>query len=211
MESKKQQKSWLAKLLRILTPLFFVIALAAVLSRIILSIPQSGLYVLGYFTLQSNLMVIIWLAGDWLSKGGWSEKRPWLHDALLVYIGITGLVYNLLLAGLWNPQGWDLVIETINHTVTPLFFFLRWLFTRESQRPAQQKTWACLIYPAAYSVFGMVEGSLTGKFRYFFLDFEQRSLGDFLIVFGGVTVAFVGIAWGLRGIRYMQKTAKAKG
>lgn len=193
-------------ILRRLTPFFILLALGAVTGRIILSGSQTGAYVLGYFTLQSNIMVILWLAGDFLSQGRWSVKNPGIHDALTLYILMTGLVYNFFLAGLWNPQGWDLVTETINHTVTPAFFLLRWVFTEEQNSPPSWAPWASLSYPLAYGLFGAAEGTLTGKFRYFFLDYLSRPLSDFLVLIGAVTLGFILFAWGLRGLRRLQVT-----
>ena len=49
----------------------------------------------------------------------WAFDRPSVRTAILTYIIIVALIYHYLLAKLWNPQGWQLVADTIEHVVTP--------------------------------------------------------------------------------------------
>lgn len=188
------------------------VALFGTISRLVLSFRgEMGVFILGYFTVQSNLMVCVFLVvgvargiGGGLreeaarSAAGTSGYHA-VHGAVLLYIAITGLVYNLLLAGGVDDSGFSGVILEINHTITPLLFLIDWLLNQERRAYRARLIGLWLLYPIAYAAFGSIEGARTGEFRYFFLDFASKSTGRYVLELSLVTALFVVVAFAIVG------------
>jgi hypothetical protein len=173
-----------------------VIALFGTVSRIILAAADGRpLDIFGYFTIQSNLMVCVFLIvalvrGDKPLPQSKARMHT-AHGAVLLYILVTAIIYNTLLAGALSEPPFSSLLLVINHTVTPALFLLDWILHQERARYRPRTVWIWLIYPVAYAIFGSIEGWLTGRFRYFFLDFASVSLGQYVIQMGSVVVFFV--------------------
>lgn len=168
----------------------FCIALFGTFGRIIFSLRgEMGADVLFYFTIQSNLMVCLFLGLELLDRD--IITRPALQGAVLMYITITGLVYNILLAPGWEPSGMNLLISTINHSITPLLFVLDWILSQSYGSYRIRHLFYWLIYPFLYAVAASIEGALTGRFRYFFMDFVNQGRGEYLLMMLMVTMVFL--------------------
>ncbi len=185
-----------------------IIRLTATLSAvvgsalIIITSFRSGanLYILTYFTMQSNLLVSGFLlsevfnlfqSGAYLPESG--RFHPAIHGALTLYILITCLVYNSLLAPFMEFTGIDALSMIITHTVTPLLFITDYLINRRRGFISWNHLKLWLIYPAAYLVESLTEGAITGQFRYPFLDFLNQPFISFIIQLGIVIAAFIAV------------------
>ena len=193
------------KLGRIVRVLTFVSALIGTSSRIVLSAMDGRpVSVLGYFTVQSNLMVTVFLAlallvGSVHTQMHKRMKKSALlleraHGAVLVYILVTAVVYNLLLAADMVDSGYSAFILVVNHSITPGLFLLDWLMSRRSypQQPWDIAAW--LIYPIGYALWASIEGAANGTFRYFFLDFVNVPFPRYLATIAAVVVGFIVLA-----------------
>lgn len=93
-----------------------------------------------------------------------------LIAALTLSAVITGAVYHLLLADLWNPTGLGLVADIGLHGVVPGAVLLWWLV----QAPKQALTWADLpafaLWPAVYTTYALGLGTVDGVYPYPFMD-----------------------------------------
>jgi len=170
-------------------------ALFAVITQLfVLKTNDGPIDVLLYFTIQSNIFVILFLGfeiyNDFLPGGRVPIASP-LQGGVTLYILITGLVYNLLLAGTWDPQGLELVVNTITHTVVPGLFLLDWLLSQKGKTYRKRMVGFWMIYPVLYLIFGSIEGIITGEFRYFFLDFQSQSALAYTLNLGIVLAAFL--------------------
>lgn len=185
-------------------------SLFGVISRIAIQIPgTSRMEALLYFTIQSNLMVCIFLlidiAAGRRSHTAANEKKKmelanspiWhaVHGAILLYISMTGLIYNILLASDMNAFGFNAVILFINHTVTPILFFLFWLIRQRHYVYSAKLIAPWLIYPIIYFIFSSIRGAATGEFRYPFLDFTTQNASRYAAGLAMVTAFFVLAAW----------------
>ncbi|MBF9016606.1 MULTISPECIES: Pr6Pr family membrane protein [unclassified Oceanispirochaeta] len=172
----------------------FIIALGGTFSRIFLSLNgDMGSNVFLYFTVQSNLIVCLYLGIEVLGRS--KPMKPAVQGGVLMYITITGLVYNILLAPGWHPEGIDLLITTINHTITPLLFLLDWILSQEYGTYRKKHLLYWLIYPLCYALFASIEGALTGDFRYFFMDFINQSTREYLLLMLMVILVFLFIGF----------------
>jgi len=162
----------------------------------------SPLQVLSYFTIQSNVLVtVVFTFSAWRA---WTTRRPlppFLTGETLLYIGITGLVYHLILANDSPPfsmtgevetlTGWPAVTNQLLHTATPIAALLDWLFLTRPARLSLRHTSTWLLYPVAYLAFSLARGELiaTGteaRYLYPFLDVDQHGykgvLGNALLL-----------------------------
>jgi len=149
---------------------------------------------LSYFTLTTNiLLALAFLAGSLAprSRAGAFANRPATATALLVYIAIVGIVYVLVLAGLWKPQGLQWWADILLHYATPILCALHWiLFLPKVRIPwTAPVKWLC--YPALYLIWAMIYGSHGGHYPYPFIDLNRLGPGYVLLNGLGMTAAFL--------------------
>lgn len=126
-----------------------------------------------YFTVQSNLFVLVWLTAAILY---WNKEhkpvilRPIFKGAFTVYITVTFSIFYIVLQPMSNPQGMDALINAIVHYVTPIAFIIDWLLFEQKRANPWRNSYYWLVYPLAYLVFALFHGRLTGDYIYPFLD-----------------------------------------
>jgi hypothetical protein len=126
---------------------------------------------LTYYTILSNLLVALTMTGVaarcW--PGGAQPDQSFL-GAVTLSILITFVVFWTVLSEGWSPQGLRWTSDRIMHGLTPILMIAFWfVFTPKSElRWRDALVWPWIV--AAYGVFALVFGGLTGQYRYFFLD-----------------------------------------
>lgn len=147
---------------------------------------QALLRLLGYFTILSNIGVAaVCLARLRGRRDGMAA--PAASAAVALYIGITGLVYVLVLRGLWHPQGAQWWADTGLHYAVPVLYLLGWLAGPHGCLRWRQLGWA-LLFPAIYLGWALLVGRWSGQYPYPFLD---------LAALGAATVARNALVVGL--------------
>lgn len=127
----------------------------------------------GYFTLLTNILCAA-VSTAFLRNGDGPLarflRRPGVVSAAATSIIVVGVVYHLLLAQQWDPQGIDLVVDTLLHTVNPILFVILW--TRLVPRGVAQLQDATIAagYMLSYSAYTLVRGELLGEYPYPFID-----------------------------------------
>jgi len=100
------------------------------------------------------------------------------------------IVYNLLLASRWDPQGWLKVADVIVHNVVPVMFLLFWAL-----RPHGALKWTDAVFaaawPLAYAIYGLSRGALDGFYPYFFIDPTTASYWQIALNLLGLVIAFI--------------------
>lgn len=157
----------------------------------------------GYFTLLTNILcaaILTAFATATVSGLGRALRRPAVVTTAATSIIVVGVVYHLLLASTWDPQGIDLVIDTLLHTVNPLLFVLVWtrLVPRGAVRIADAPLAAT--YMAGYAAYILVRGELVGRYPYPFIDVTQlgyplalRNAALLGLAFVALSAAMVGV------------------
>ncbi|GAB3660938.1 Pr6Pr family membrane protein [Actinocorallia lasiicapitis] len=139
-----------------------------------------------FFTNQSN--IYLGIVAAYTAWRLWSGRRvtpaPVLTSAIL-FILITGLVYNIVLAPDARPlEGLALFSDTALHKVTPVLGLLGWLFfaPHGGLRPIHAAIW--LVYPLAYFAFVLIRGEIlvtpAVRYPYPFLDVTSHGYGGVL-------------------------------
>ena len=194
-----------AKSRRLLLP--FIIALVAwfalglQLYILISNVPENGLTIaeaIGrffiFFTILTNLLVAIattFLTAAPSSAGGMFFSKPSTLTAITVYIFIVGLIYNLVLRGLWAPGGLQKLADELLHVVVPLLFILYWFLfsTKHSLGWKHSINW--LAYPAFYFIYALTRGSMEGFYPYPFLNVHELGYNTVLRNAGVILFAFI--------------------
>lgn len=119
----------------------------------------------GFFTILTNLGV----AGAMLAVAkGWKISGSQAAGLVLSII-VVALIYHLILADLWAPQGLAWWADQGLHTGVPLAMLVWWLsFADMEIGPRDVPTW--LIWPLAYAGYALIRGAATGFWPYPFLD-----------------------------------------
>lgn len=131
-----------------------------------------------FFTILTNTLAAVYFTGQIISIK--QTNRPGVLSALTVYIFMVGIVYQVLLRHIWQPQGMQMIIDELLHTINPLLVIFYWY--KYEQRSlvfySSIKTW--LIYPVVYLVYVIIRGGLSGFYPYPFINVTQLGLAKSL-------------------------------
>ncbi|MCC6008919.1 MAG: Pr6Pr family membrane protein [Rhodobacteraceae bacterium] len=141
----------------------------------------------GFFTVLTNLLVAVHfmaIAAGWRVSGA-------RVAGLVLWIGLVGLVYHLLLARLWSPEGLAWWADHSLHTLVPILVALWWL----AFVPVWSPNWRVLLswqgWPLAYVVYALLRGGLTGFWPYPFLDPGLNGAWGVAVNLLGLLVSFL--------------------
>lgn len=149
---------------------------------------------MSYFTILSNLLVAISLTVitfvPHTTIGSFFSKTA-TKSAIALYILIVGLVYNLVLRGIWEPVGWQLVADNLLHVIVPSLYLIYWLlFT-----PKGALNWAdgisWVYFPLIYLIYSITRGYFTSWYPYPFINVNELGYREVLINAGFMTIAFI--------------------
>jgi hypothetical protein len=154
-----------------------------------------------YFTIETNLVVAVVLT---IFCAQPQAERflpgPSLNAALVVYVIVVGVVYELLLRHLWHPQGLRLLADTLLHDAVPLFYSLFWLLLlpKGKLRWPDPVTW--LIYPLLFFIYSMLRGAAFGIYPYPFIDASKLGFAVVLLNATVLLAVFFGLGAGVTAL-----------
>ena len=128
---------------------------------------------LSYFTILSNILVA--LVTTAVALGGRGRFARWLASprvlgAAALYIAVTGLIYAMLLADLWQPAGPQWWADVVLHDAVPVLYVLWWLLFAPRPGLTTHDVPRWLVFPAAYLLWSLLRGSWTLTYPYPFID-----------------------------------------
>ena len=119
------------------------------------------------FTYQANVLAAAYYL--WTSRWPRADARVGLRGAVVLYVLIAGVIWNLFLTG--HSMGYT-PANMLLHLVVPVLALTDWLLVGRDQ--AQVRWWqpvAWLAYPAAYLALALVVLNNVGRRApYYFLD-----------------------------------------
>ncbi|MGV9803882.1 Pr6Pr family membrane protein [Mycobacterium sp. NPDC003449] len=146
------------------------------------------------FTYQANLLAAVFYA--WTLVSPRADARAGLRGAVVVYVVVAGLIWNLFLTGVsmgYTPA------NLLLHVLVPLLAVVEWLLVGDGQgrlRWWQPLSW--LIYPAAYGVLALLVLSGAGRrVPYYFLDPGSVGNRGVLANVGLLALVFIGLGYAL--------------
>jgi hypothetical protein len=151
---------------------------------------------LSFFTILTNILVaLVFTAAALRPAAAWGQLllRSSVQASTAVYIAIVGMVYQLLLRHLWNPQGAQWVADVLLHSIIPVgYVFYWWLFA-----PRDELSWknaiGWLVFPGVYLVYTLARGAVSGLYPYPFVDVTALGYGGVLARSAGLMLVFLGM------------------
>jgi len=156
-----------------------------------LSVENDLLPAIAYFTIQSNILVVLALVFFLFANHG-NRTAAVARGGAMIYILVTGLVFHFILVpGLPEYFAEGVTFRHhITHTIAPIGFILDWvLFDRKGlMRYSDLKYW--IIYPLLYWIFTIIHGRISGLYPYFFMDAGAIGFAAVLTWFFALTAFF---------------------
>ena len=149
-----------------------------------------------FFTILTNILAAsVFTAVAFHPKHGWGEWlcQPSVQAATVVYIAIVGMVYQLLLRQLWNPQGAQWVADVLLHSMVPVGYVVYWLLFAPRAGLSWKDSVTWLIYPGVYLVYVLARGAVSGSYPYPFVDVNVLGYGGVLARSGLLMLVFLGM------------------
>ena len=157
----------------------------------IASVTETIIRFFSFFTILTNTLVALCFTMLLLkpeSVLGKFFSRSKILAAITVYIVIVGIVYNVILRSIWNPEGLQLVADELLHSVMPVWFILFWLLFAPKAELQWGNVFPWLIYPFVYTLFIFFRGALSGFYPYPFID--ANALGYGKVLFNSIILFF---------------------
>lgn len=161
------------------------------------SVFETNIRFFSFFTILSNLLVAIYFSVQLVKTGSafvFSQK-PGVLSALTVYIFIVGLVYQVILRGLWHPTGLQRLVDELLHSLIPLEVILYWYYVETKSNLNYKMIGVWLLYPICYLSWILLRGSVSGFYPYPFMNVSTLGLTQVLINSLVLTLLFLGCSW----------------
>lgn len=126
-----------------------------------------------YFTIDTNLIVAVCSSLVLLAPGSAAGKffsRQTTQAAIVLYIVVVGVVYNIILRSIWDPQGLQKIVDELLHLIVPILFLLYWLICVPKNELKWKHAFNWMIYPSIYGAFALLRGNISGFYPYPFID-----------------------------------------
>lgn len=163
----------------------------------VVSVAETIIRYFSFFTILTNFIVALCVTFLLLKPntrwGNFFSKTATL-TAITVYITIVGIVYNVILRFLWQPQGLQYVVDELLHTVIPILFILLWILFIPKPGLQYKNALPWLIYPLVYVIYTAIHGEMTGYYPYPFINIAELGYNKVLINTGGLLIAFLGLS-----------------
>lgn len=153
------------------------------------SLAGSIVFYFSFFTILTNIGVVLTYLADLSGRPRFLASGPG-RAGVAVAITVVMIVYAILLAPIWQPEGLSLLCDVLLHYAAPMIFIAWWLVVRDgSARFRHIPIW--LIYPLAYLVVTIARGYLAGEVPYPFLDVAGVGWGGAIRSTIGIAVLFL--------------------
>lgn len=154
-----------------------------------MSAPATLWIMLRYFTILTNLIVVIVFTGVALGKSAFA--RPSLLGGTTMAIVLVGVVYHLLLRGLLELSGGAKLADTILHYVIPIAVLIFWLFLAPKGELTRRDPPLWIAYPLAYLIYALIRGGVEGTYAYPFLDVVRHGWPQVAVTSLVILLAFL--------------------
>ncbi len=142
-----------------------------------------------FFTVQTNLLIALSLTLTVLRLRAVSSRLGVsVQSALVTYIVIVGVVFNVLLQP--NSQGIQIAADRILHIAVPVFYISYWWAFTPKGRLSLKDPVLWLIYPFFYVAYTLVRGAMSGIYPYPFIDVSVLGYSSVCINLVFFTAAF---------------------
>lgn len=200
---QKVNRAVVLKTFTVLTALVAWCALGLQLVLVIQKMTGEGASILqalwrffGFFTILINGMVAV-VATAMVIRPNSILANANARLATATSILMVGLIYSVALRAIWQPTGWQAVVDHALHDVTPVLFVLSWFLADHGRLQPRHAIWA-MAPGFVYFVYALIRGAADGWYAYWFLNPASlppaqmaTNVGIFLLTFSVVALAFV--------------------
>lgn len=145
---------------------------------------------LRFFTILTNLAVGVIFA--LLAWRGRAAVSPLVQGGAMLAIVLVGLVYNLVLEPVPQPNWWSALGDDMHHFWVPLALPLWWLAFAPHRALQWRDPLLWALYPLAYSAYAIVRAAVEGGgVPYFFMDVATIGWLAALANMAAIALAFV--------------------
>ncbi len=160
--------------------------------------------VLSFFTIWSNILVTVvayLLTREPRRAGGMFQV---FRLASLVMITITGVIYALVLAPLWDPTGWQRVADQTLHYAVPVLAVVGYPLFGPRPRFSWEALWRSVLIPLTWVVYTLIrspfisysrDGETRHWYPYHFINVDDLGYGRVLLNMLGVFALLLAIGW----------------
>jgi hypothetical protein len=148
------------------------------------SVPLTLWILLAFFTIITNLLVAVIFT--LIAFRPSLQRFDSIVAGTMLSIALVGIVNAIFLWGALELSGGSALVDKLLHIATPILVPLFWIFCvrKGGLKWRHPLLWAA--YPLLYLAYGMIRGSLTGKYAYPFLDatrlgWQHTALTAFII------------------------------
>lgn len=125
-----------------------------------------------FFTILTNILVAFYFIAQICNIRILKFlKNDTSLTAITAFILIVGLVYQFVLRFIWEPTGWQMVIDELLHTIIPSYVLLYWFFYVKLSSFNSRHLAVWLLYPFIYFAFVLLRGS--GYYPYPFINVQE--------------------------------------
>lgn len=170
-----------------------------------------------FFTVESNILaaLVLVIAGVAALRGNQTRQLSGLRGAATLYMAITGIVYNVVLADLAESLQTDLPwANFIVHKLIPVVVVLDFLLDRTVHRLGLRNALWWLIFPGLYLVYSLIRGPIVDWYPYPFLDPREHGYAQVALFGLGVAVVFavmsIAIAYSTRIVNRSEPAQTAR-
>lgn len=169
-------------------------------------VPARILNFFSFFTVQSNIAVVVTTGLLAANLHRPSRLFRVFRVVAVVCIAVTGIVFHLALADLQELTGWDLVCDTILHTLSPILATAGWLLFGPRGQLSNDVVLLAVVPPACWLGYAFVYGELattrTGEhyYAYPFMNVEIHGYGVALFRCVLVAALFLALAFGAKAL-----------
>ena len=158
------------------------------------SIPETIIRYFSFFTILTNVIAVVCCTFILLkpaSNVGKFFSRPDALTAIAVYITVVAIVYNTVLRFLWRPQGLQLIVDELLHSVIPLLFIVLWFLLTVKAVLKWENIFRWLLYPLGYVIYILIRGAFSGFYPYPFINVTELGYNKVLVHCVGLLLVFL--------------------
>ena len=157
---------------------------------------ERGFNAFAFFTIQSNLIVGGTTALLALRLDRPSTVFRTFRLIGLVAIVVTGVVYHVALASIFDLDGIDQLGNQLVHTVVPLLAVIGWLIFGPRGMTSRRVAWLSLLFSVCWLAFTLIRGAVIHWYPYPFINVSAIGYAKAILNAFWVALLLLGVAAG---------------
>lgn len=140
-----------------------------------------------YFTNLMVFTVAMFFCLTWVRQGSGSSTSSIWTAAITVWIVLVGVVYHALLAATHHPEGLDIGVNLMQHTILPIAVLLYWMRYVPKGVLEMRLPLIWLACPILYVAYVLLRGAFDQQYPYFFLNPDKigwQGVGAYIVGLG---------------------------